>query len=163
MQQLRQSNIEHFLRDQSGAVTVDWVVLTGAIVGLGIASVTAVRGGVGALGVNVQNSLSGATVAAILLPRPGLLQQNHVDHRLNVYPNTATATLTNWHTQRVADFERALADGHNGIGTNLNNFGAGQYLDIMYLQREELLKRGAYPVPGLMTYEAAHALYSQTF
>ena len=163
MRDMCHSDLQRFLRDQSGAVTVDWVVLTGAIVGLGIASVTAVRTGVGALGVDVQNSLSGATVAAILLPRPGLLQQNHVDARLNTYPNTATNTLTNWHTQRVADFERAIAQGHNGIGDNLNNFGAGQYLDIMYLQREELLKRGAYPVDGLMTYEEAYALYSQTF
>jgi len=29
--------IENFARDEDGAVTVDWVVLTAAIVGLGIA------------------------------------------------------------------------------------------------------------------------------
>lgn len=29
------SKIEAFLKDQSGAVTVDWVVLTAAIIGLG--------------------------------------------------------------------------------------------------------------------------------
>jgi Flp pilus assembly pilin Flp len=153
-----------FLHSESGAVTVDWVVLTAAIVGMGIASVTAVRNGVSALGTDIETSLTGASVASILpLQRPGLLQQNHVNHRLNAYPNTATNTLTNWHTTRVADFERAIAAGHNGIGDNLNNFGAGQYLDILYLQREELLQRGAYPVPGLMTYEEAHQLYSQTF
>ena len=27
----------HFIRDETGAITVDWVVLTAAIVGLGIA------------------------------------------------------------------------------------------------------------------------------
>ena len=34
-----------FLNDESGAVTVDWVVLTAAIVGLGIAVLTSVSGG----------------------------------------------------------------------------------------------------------------------
>ncbi|WP_298261677.1 hypothetical protein [uncultured Litoreibacter sp.] len=36
-----------FLRDTSGAVTVDWVVLTAAIAGIGIAVTAAVRPGVG--------------------------------------------------------------------------------------------------------------------
>lgn len=34
-----------FLRDESGAVTVDWVVLTAALVGLGVAVLTTVSGG----------------------------------------------------------------------------------------------------------------------
>ena len=34
-----------FLNDESGAVTVDWVVLTAAIVGLGIAVLTSVGNG----------------------------------------------------------------------------------------------------------------------
>ncbi len=34
-----------FLNDESGAVTVDWVVLTAAIVGLGIAVMTTVGSG----------------------------------------------------------------------------------------------------------------------
>ncbi len=34
-----------FKNDESGAVTVDWVVLTAAIVGLGIAVLTSVSGG----------------------------------------------------------------------------------------------------------------------
>ena len=33
-----------FLKEESGAVTVDWVVLTAAIVGLGIAVLTQVGG-----------------------------------------------------------------------------------------------------------------------
>jgi len=34
-----------FIKDESGAVTVDWVVLTAAIVGLGIAVLTSVGKG----------------------------------------------------------------------------------------------------------------------
>ncbi len=36
--------IKTFSRDEDGAVTVDWVVLTAAIVGLGIAVLTTVGG-----------------------------------------------------------------------------------------------------------------------
>ncbi|MCP3972762.1 MAG: hypothetical protein GY717_21065 [Rhodobacteraceae bacterium] len=36
--------IKNFHRDEDGAVTVDWVVLTAAIVGLGIAVLTTVGG-----------------------------------------------------------------------------------------------------------------------
>ena len=37
--------INQFFADEDGAVTVDWVVLTAAIVGLGIAVITIVAGG----------------------------------------------------------------------------------------------------------------------
>ncbi|MBF9035874.1 hypothetical protein HKCCE2091_16625 [Rhodobacterales bacterium HKCCE2091] len=38
--------VERFLKSESGAITVDWVVLTAAIVGLGLATMTVVSGGV---------------------------------------------------------------------------------------------------------------------
>ena len=38
--------MRRFARDESGAVTVDWVVITAAIVGLGIAVFAAVGSGV---------------------------------------------------------------------------------------------------------------------
>ncbi len=37
--------IKNFRADEDGAVTVDWVVLTAAIVGLGLAVMLSVRGG----------------------------------------------------------------------------------------------------------------------
>ena len=39
-----------FKNDESGAVTVDWVVLTAAIVGLGMVVMTTVGGGITGLG-----------------------------------------------------------------------------------------------------------------
>ena len=50
--------IKHFSKDESGAVTVDWVVLTAAIVGLGIAVIATVRTGVNALGTKISGALS---------------------------------------------------------------------------------------------------------
>ena len=49
--------IKRFLTEQSGAVTVDWVVLTAAIVGLGIAVLAAVRSGVADLSGDIDSKL----------------------------------------------------------------------------------------------------------
>ncbi|WP_323035389.1 hypothetical protein [Pararhodobacter sp.] len=54
-----------FLRDERGAVTVDWTVLAAAVVGLGISAIAAVRTGVVNLGGDINTSLAGASVAAL--------------------------------------------------------------------------------------------------
>ena len=51
-----------FLKDESGAVTVGWVVLTAAIVGLGIAVLTSVGGGTTTLANTVSGELAGTSV-----------------------------------------------------------------------------------------------------
>lgn len=48
-----------FKNDESGAVTVDWVVLTAAIVGLGMVVMTSVGGGIQSLGTAVTTDLGG--------------------------------------------------------------------------------------------------------
>lgn len=47
-----------FLADEDGAVTNDWVVLTAAIVTLGVAVVASVRSGTNTMGDGVQSELS---------------------------------------------------------------------------------------------------------
>ena len=49
-----------FLKDDSGAVTVDWVVLTAAIVGLGLLVFTFVRPAVSNLAQGIGNELADA-------------------------------------------------------------------------------------------------------
>lgn len=51
-----------FLRGEAGAVTVDWVVLTAATIGLGLLVVSQVSRGAVALGSAIGNSLAGASV-----------------------------------------------------------------------------------------------------
>ncbi|ATG49226.1 Flp family type IVb pilin [Celeribacter ethanolicus] len=53
---------KRFSRDEDGAVTVDWVVLTSAVVGLGIAVLTTVSKGTTALGDKISTDLAGRTV-----------------------------------------------------------------------------------------------------
>ena len=55
--------INKFRKDEDGAVTVDWVVLTAAIVGLGIAVLAAVGGGTTSLADKISSQLNSQTIA----------------------------------------------------------------------------------------------------
>jgi len=50
--------IKSFAKSESGAVTVDWVVLTAAIVGLGLAVMAVVSGGIEDLSTNISDTLT---------------------------------------------------------------------------------------------------------
>ena len=52
--------MKNFAADESGAVTVDWVVLTAAIVGLGIAVLTSVSTGAELMADNIEAELGTA-------------------------------------------------------------------------------------------------------
>lgn len=54
---------KHFTRDEDGAVTVDWVVLTAGIVGLGIAVAVSVGQGATATGSSVGDALDAMSIA----------------------------------------------------------------------------------------------------
>ena len=57
---------KNFSKDEDGAVTVDWVVLTAAVVGLGIAGVAAVNTGITDLADEIQTSLEAGDVTTDL-------------------------------------------------------------------------------------------------
>lgn len=50
--------IKNFRKDEAGAVTVDWVVLTAAVVGLSAAAYTSIQNGSTGLTSNVQTYMS---------------------------------------------------------------------------------------------------------
>ncbi len=52
--------IKNFRAEEDGAVTVDWVVLTAAIVGLGIAVLGSVRSGATTMAGNIESELETA-------------------------------------------------------------------------------------------------------
>ena len=49
-----------FLKDEAGAVTVDWVVLTAAVVGLGLVVFTLIRPAIGNLAQDIADEVSEA-------------------------------------------------------------------------------------------------------
>ena len=56
--------IKNFAKSESGAVTVDWVVLTAAIVGLGLAVMAVVSSGVENLSEDIETSLTNQNVTS---------------------------------------------------------------------------------------------------
>jgi len=50
--------LRHFCQETSGAVTVDWIVLTAAVVGLSIAAAAGIQSGAVSLGDNVGTFLT---------------------------------------------------------------------------------------------------------
>jgi hypothetical protein len=56
------SLVKTFAADEAGAVTVDWVVLTAAIVGLGVAVMATVRGGTEGLAEKISSGLDAQSI-----------------------------------------------------------------------------------------------------
>ena len=56
--------IKNFAIDESGAVTVDWVVLTAAIVGLGLAVMSVVSGGTETLTNKISDKMTNQTISS---------------------------------------------------------------------------------------------------
>ena len=54
--------VKNFVNDEDGAVTVDWVVLTAAIVGLGLAVMAAVTNGLSNVSGKIETELTGTTI-----------------------------------------------------------------------------------------------------
>lgn len=52
-----------FITNESGAVTVDWVVLTSAVVGLGLAVMSVVSTGLESLSTKIAQRLCGVTIS----------------------------------------------------------------------------------------------------
>ena len=60
--------IKNFRNDEDGAVTVDWVVLTAAVVGLAVAAYGSIQTGSSNLTAATDTTLSGMTVGNVSLP-----------------------------------------------------------------------------------------------
>jgi hypothetical protein len=99
-----------FLTSESGAITVDWVVLTAAIVGIGVASAAAVRTGTTELGQDVEASLTNASVAT-LTGTNGLAVRLDLASYLGSSPVTAS---TNRGIGRNTDFRVENVVGPDG-------------------------------------------------
>ena len=55
--------INTFCKDEDGAVTVDWVVLTAAVVGLGVAAYSQISTGTGALTASTSGYMSSQDIS----------------------------------------------------------------------------------------------------
>ncbi|GFE65412.1 Flp family type IVb pilin [Litoreibacter roseus] len=58
------ATVKTFFADESGAVTVDWVVLTAAIVGLGIAVMASVSDGLESVSTKIKSELESTQITS---------------------------------------------------------------------------------------------------
>ncbi|MCC0079219.1 MAG: hypothetical protein H6899_04560 [Rhodobacter sp.] len=151
-----------FFHDENGAVTVDWVVLSAATVGLGIASAAAVRTGTGTLGDSIQTSLSGAEVAALGdlsgAPEPYVslyytAAQMEAYHTRYTDGSYSQDWLTNQYNFYMARSATQLASSTPS--------SAAISIDAAYVYREALIGIGGTVPSGTTTVEDLHSQYGQ--
>jgi Flp pilus assembly pilin Flp len=115
-----------FWNSESGAITVDWTVLAAAVMGLGIASVGAVRTGTGALGTDIQTSLSNAFVAGNNLVASGLFTPNAGARGIWAMPwgfdTNASYDLDGWERVDTNFGVQLIRDGHSGARSASGGF-----------------------------------------
>ncbi|MEM8824851.1 MAG: hypothetical protein AAGF30_14690 [Pseudomonadota bacterium] len=97
---------KNFISDESGAVTVDWVVLTAALVGLGLAVMTVVRGGVSSVADDIDSTLE---------------QDNII---LTAFASGINGPLSDADAQSVRDFARNITQnaGEDGLVSTIGEF-----------------------------------------
>lgn len=133
----RLDDMRRFIRTETGAVTVDWVVMAAAVVGLGIASVGAVRSGAVSLGDGIGSSLSGAVVADLSGGESGAGGgwTWQTDYEMGAWGQQnremAEAQIGGWTDQQLTDL----------YSHYLNNYGADG-VDVAYLILSEMDTRG---------------------
>lgn len=151
-----------FLRDESGAVTVDWVVLAASVVGLGVASVTAVRTGVVDLSGEVSTSLSSASVASLGTLGGATAEFAYALRHYSQAEHEAEASwiINNWSDSTLLDSLPSYAQVVSNFINSGNNYHAGMYMDSLYAMHVAVEDRGlTWPddVPTLAELDAAYS------
>jgi hypothetical protein len=138
-------SVSYYLNSESGAVTVDWVVLTAAIAGLGLATMAVVSGGVEDLSGDLQTQLASQTItsrfaaaasATAALYDGGWLAPGWLDDNTawvaNFSDEQLTAALSDSWRQQYADPSNVNTGTHN----------EPRYHDEYWLMHNEAVSRG---------------------
>jgi hypothetical protein len=135
-----------FLKSESGAVTVDWVVLSASVVGIGLASVAATSDGVRALGQDVSTSLSSASVARLELrdlPSAFSSSFDEFSSAIRVYSSgDRTAGFSFSDALGSISGDKALVINSGGTRNGGSTFGGA----VFSLDQEELVEGARYRV-----------------
>lgn len=127
----------NFVADESGAVTVDWVVLTAGLVGLGMATTVVVSGGVEDLSGDTSGTMTEYEISSSFGSDFELLQWDQ--HNAGIYDSYvdwmsgfADQQLLD-HMANMAQFADSPANSGHPIDT---------YHDEYYIARDEAIVRG---------------------
>ena len=142
-----------FTSSESGAVTVDWVVLTAALVGLGLATMTVVSGGVSDLSTDIDTQLKSDGIIQTAFVEPFVytpFSQAYYDSV--IYP----AALARSETDTVSNYDSTVA-------LALQRIEAGQYgqsiisMDNVYGEAAAAAENGYALNPDTATPEEVYA------
>lgn len=158
-----------FLQNESGAVTVDWVVLTAALVGLGLAVMGVVSGGIEDLSGDVDTQLRADDIISTSFAAAatgyaafdqvlydgqysGLMSRvNGVDGEYSFDEGFVLAQ----YSSNAGSAAQELANG---------NQAAAQYsLDLAVASRDAAIARGIAIAPGDDTLDATIAAYNEAY
>ena len=130
---------------------------------MGVASVGAVRTGTAALGTDIQTSLTNASVITLEMPYllQGLTPELAADRRA-LYASATTEQIAAWHQGRAESLLVAIETGRTTHTGDWSNLSAGETLDVLYLHRQELTARGAYPVDGVQDFSQLRQIYEES-
>lgn len=158
-----------WLRAESGAVTVDWTVLAAAVVGLGVATVGAVRTGAINLGNDVGTSLSSASVVSLgsLGGTGGSTWQysplfSGITMDWMNGPGGLIAQISAWNytpAQLQSTYNSYASSAQAYIDAG-NSHYAGLYVDHMYAVQQILTTQGVAVDAAAPTVQALHDVVS---
>lgn len=162
-------SIRTFCKSESGAVTVDWVVLTAAIVGLGVASVGAVRTGVESLGADIEASLTGASVGRLelnpyrfrMMTETNIFWNSIPLRRQQMASENNEWLIHTWQDRGVRLFDAAVASGNNSSCDGC--VGAANRLDLMRIMYDEMQTRGIATAEHWTALQEAEQQYDARF
>lgn len=132
-----------FLAEESGAVTVDWVVLTAATVGLGLATMAVVSAGVEDLSGDVNTQLASQEITSSFGVDWEVLQWDQ--HNPEIYDS---------YSEWMAGFEDDALLTHMSNMEQYADYEAGSghpydtYHDEYYIARDEAVIRGLIDAPS---------------
>ncbi len=138
---IQQNKMTTFVSNDSGAVTVDWVVLTAGLVGLGLAVSAVVSGGVGDLSSDVGSQLSDQEISASFAADPlaswSPLQWDQ--HNAGIYDS-----YSDWMSNFTDDQLLAHYENTAQWSTYPPNSGHpyDTYHDEHFIARDEAISRG---------------------
>lgn len=127
-----------FFSDESGAVTVDWTVLTAAIVGMGIASAAAVRTGVVSLGDGIEGALSGASIARLFAPIASFSFNDVAGLERTGWGWRAIGSYHGWRAIGPTQHIEIVESGHRGV----HSPDGGNWIDLDASPGNLTLSRG---------------------
>ncbi len=160
--------LKTYLAGDSGAVTVDWVVLTAAITGMGLMAVASVfRGSEGVMASvsaqigSMKPGGAGGGYQFVAMTDSGHWWNNTELRREQMAEMTDGRLMHEWENYAVGYFQRAVERGDNSICENCR--GAGNRLDLMHIVLTEMEGRGLATEDHRSTMRDSIQIYQKNF